>query len=95
MRLGGTAGWRRYPRRDSLGRTDASIHVAFSRLVTGPMGGSPPLDRRAARRLNGELPRACFRAGEIAHFAEFFSFGTNDLTQTASPAAQAAIEGRH
>jgi pyruvate, orthophosphate dikinase len=29
-----------------------------------------------------ELPRACFRAGEIAHFAEFFSFGTNDLTQT-------------
>jgi pyruvate,orthophosphate dikinase len=29
-----------------------------------------------------ELPRACFRAGEIARFAEFFSFGTNDLTQT-------------
>ncbi len=29
-----------------------------------------------------ELPRACLRAGEIAEFAEFFSFGTNDLTQT-------------
>jgi len=29
-----------------------------------------------------ELPRAALRAGDIAHEAEFFSFGTNDLTQT-------------
>jgi len=29
-----------------------------------------------------ELPRAALRAGDIAEFAEFFSFGTNDLTQT-------------
>ena len=29
-----------------------------------------------------ELPRAALRAGEIAEGAEFFSFGTNDLTQT-------------
>jgi pyruvate,orthophosphate dikinase len=29
-----------------------------------------------------ELPRACLKAGEIAEAAEFFSFGTNDLTQT-------------
>jgi pyruvate,orthophosphate dikinase len=29
-----------------------------------------------------ELPRACLLAGEIAQEAEFFSFGTNDLTQT-------------
>ncbi|MBL4600647.1 MAG: pyruvate, phosphate dikinase [Rhizobiaceae bacterium] len=29
-----------------------------------------------------ELPRAIFRAGEIAETAEFFSFGSNDLTQT-------------
>ncbi|HUC66535.1 MAG TPA: putative PEP-binding protein, partial [Stellaceae bacterium] len=29
-----------------------------------------------------ELPRAVLRAGEIAETAEFFSFGTNDLTQT-------------
>jgi len=29
-----------------------------------------------------ELPRACLRAHEIAKGAEFFSFGTNDLTQT-------------
>jgi pyruvate,orthophosphate dikinase len=29
-----------------------------------------------------ELPRAALRAGDIAQSAEFFSFGTNDLTQT-------------
>ncbi|MCW2274482.1 pyruvate, phosphate dikinase [Rhodoblastus acidophilus] len=29
-----------------------------------------------------ELPRAALRAGDIAETAEFFSFGTNDLTQT-------------
>jgi pyruvate,orthophosphate dikinase len=30
-----------------------------------------------------ELPRACFVADRIAQVADFFSFGTNDLTQTA------------
>jgi pyruvate, orthophosphate dikinase len=30
-----------------------------------------------------ELPRACFIANRIARHADFFSFGTNDLTQTA------------
>ena len=30
-----------------------------------------------------ELPRAALRAGDIAENAEFFSYGTNDLTQTA------------
>ena len=29
-----------------------------------------------------ELPRACVTADQIAHAADFFSFGTNDLTQT-------------
>ncbi len=29
-----------------------------------------------------ELPRAALRAGDLAKYAEFFSFGTNDLTQT-------------
>jgi pyruvate,orthophosphate dikinase len=30
-----------------------------------------------------ELPRACFVAGQIAKHADFFSFGTNDLAQSA------------
>ncbi len=30
-----------------------------------------------------EIPRAAITAGEMAEYAEFFSFGTNDLTQTA------------
>ena len=30
-----------------------------------------------------EMPRAAVTAGEIAESADFFSFGTNDLTQTA------------
>ncbi len=29
-----------------------------------------------------ELPRACITADEIAEYADFYSFGTNDLTQT-------------
>ena len=29
-----------------------------------------------------ELPRACLKSGELASLAHFFSFGTNDLTQT-------------
>jgi pyruvate,orthophosphate dikinase len=29
-----------------------------------------------------ELPRAALRAGDLAEHAQFFSFGTNDLTQT-------------
>jgi pyruvate,orthophosphate dikinase len=41
-----------------------------------------------------ELPRACLRADEIAHEAEFFSFGTNDLTQTALGFSRDDIEGR-
>ena len=29
-----------------------------------------------------EVPRAAITAGELAQYSEFFSFGTNDLTQT-------------
>ncbi len=41
-----------------------------------------------------ELPRACFQADQIAHDADFFSFGTNDLTQTALGFSRDDIEGR-
>jgi len=41
-----------------------------------------------------ELPRACLVAGDIARHAEFFSFGTNDLTQTGLGFSRDDIEGR-
>jgi pyruvate, orthophosphate dikinase len=41
-----------------------------------------------------ELPRACFVADRIALQADFFSFGTNDLTQTALGFSRDDVEGR-
>jgi pyruvate,orthophosphate dikinase len=41
-----------------------------------------------------ELPRACIRADEIAEEAQFFSFGTNDLTQTALGFSRDDAEGK-
>src|ERR1700730_18164401 len=46
--------------------------------VVGAMGED--LDYSVGRMI--ELPRAALSADEIAQRAEFFSFGTNDLTQT-------------
>jgi pyruvate, orthophosphate dikinase len=40
-----------------------------------------------------ELPRACTTAGEIAERADFFSFGTNDLTQTTCGLSRDDAEG--
>src|SRR4029077_16160712 len=40
-----------------------------------------------------ELPRAALRADEIAEVADFFSFGTNDLTQTALGMSRDDAEG--
>jgi pyruvate,orthophosphate dikinase len=41
-----------------------------------------------------ELPRAALRAGELAEHAEFFSFGTNDLTQTTLGLSRDDAQGR-
>jgi pyruvate,orthophosphate dikinase len=41
-----------------------------------------------------ELPRAALRADEIAEYADFFSFGTNDLTQTALGMSRDDAEGK-
>ena len=42
--------------------------------------GSKPVDYKIGTMI--ELPAAALSAGEIARYAQFFSFGTNDLTQT-------------
>ncbi|MBO8168844.1 MAG: pyruvate, phosphate dikinase [Thermoanaerobacteraceae bacterium] len=41
-----------------------------------------------------EVPRACATAGEIAKEADFFSFGTNDLTQTTFGFSRDDAEGK-
>ena len=41
-----------------------------------------------------EVPRAALTAGEIAEYAEFFSFGTNDLTQTTYGYSRDDAEGK-
>lgn len=41
-----------------------------------------------------ELPRACLVADEIAKAADFFSFGTNDLTQTTFGFSRDDVEGK-
>jgi pyruvate,orthophosphate dikinase len=51
---------------------------AVAAAIRGEKGACP--DYRVGTMI--ELPRAALRAGEIAATAEFFSFGTNDLTQT-------------
>jgi pyruvate,orthophosphate dikinase len=54
-------------------------------------------DENAGEYLCGtmiELPRACIRADEIAQQADFFSFGTNDLTQTALGFSRDDAEGK-
>ncbi len=52
--------------------------AAVAKLVANERGGN--VDYLIGTMI--ELPRAALRAGEIAEVAEFFSFGTNDLTQT-------------
>ncbi|WP_041802193.1 pyruvate, phosphate dikinase [Rhodopseudomonas palustris] len=54
-------------------RIDATAHSVFRET-----GGK--IDYAVGTMI--ELPRACLKAGQIAETAEFFSFGTNDLTQT-------------
>jgi pyruvate,orthophosphate dikinase len=54
--------------------------------------GDEPLDFAIGTMI--ELPRACLLADEIAAHADFFSFGTNDLTQTALGFSRDDIEAR-
>ncbi|MFJ6566379.1 pyruvate, phosphate dikinase [Streptomyces sp. NPDC091292] len=50
--------------------------------VIGEVQGRTGIDLKLALGTMIELPRAALTAGQIAEAAEFFSFGTNDLTQT-------------
>ena len=63
----------------------------------GRKGGKAPAVKGALEVLIGtmiETPRAALRAAEIAEEAEFFSFGTNDLTQMTFGFSRDDVEGR-
>jgi pyruvate,orthophosphate dikinase len=60
--------------------------------VAGEEGLQSGVDYRVGTMI--ELPRACLLADRIAHHADFFSFGTNDLTQTGLGFSRDDIEGR-
>ncbi|HYN94317.1 MAG TPA: putative PEP-binding protein, partial [Pilimelia sp.] len=62
-------------------------HEAETLLAT--IEGVPPI--RIGTMI--ELPRAALTAGEIAQSAEFFSFGTNDLTQMGWGFSRDDVEG--
>jgi pyruvate,orthophosphate dikinase len=55
-------------------------------------GEEPSVEYRCGTMI--ELPRACVRADEIAAIADFCSFGTNDLTQTALGFSRDDAEGK-
>jgi pyruvate,orthophosphate dikinase len=55
----------------------ASMRALVARIWREEAGDAPVLIGTMI-----ELPRACVQAGKIARHADFFSFGTNDLTQT-------------
>ncbi|MYZ48328.1 pyruvate, phosphate dikinase [Propylenella binzhouense] len=63
--------------KSELDRMKATID-ATARAVAGELG--QPVEYTVGTMI--ELPRAALRAQEIAEAADFFSFGTNDLTQT-------------
>ena len=62
---------------------------------TGRQGAGAPVGRVDVRiGTMVETPRAALRAAEIAEVAEFFSFGTNDLTQLTFGFSRDDVEGR-
>ncbi len=73
----------------SRGRGRAAAKTA------GRQGAGTPVGRVDVRiGTMVETPRAALRAAEIAEVAEFFSFGTNDLTQLTFGFSRDDVEGR-
>jgi pyruvate,orthophosphate dikinase len=61
-------------------------------IATATAGGSQPVDVIIGTMV--ETPRAALRADEIAEVSDFFSFGTNDLTQMTFGFSRDDVEGR-
>jgi len=73
------------------------VEDAIARTLAAARAPAGRARRRRLHVLIGtmiETPRAALRAGEIAEYAEFFSFGTNDLTQMTFGFSRDDVEGR-
>ena len=85
--------------REELALARSWVEDAVASTLAGSPS-SPAVPRAARRRLEVligtmiETPRAALRAEEIAEVAEFFSFGTNDLTQMTFGFSRDDVEGR-
>jgi pyruvate,orthophosphate dikinase len=66
----------------TLDKRELQILEALTRRVAGEILARSKVKLEYLVGTMIELPRAALLAGEIAEVAEFFSFGTNDLTQT-------------
>jgi pyruvate, orthophosphate dikinase len=66
--------------------------VERTAATTSEAAGGEPVPFRIGTMI--ELPRACLIAERLAEHAEFFSFGTNDLTQTTLGFSRDDSEGR-
>ena len=82
-----------------------AVSDALARTPKGAKGAKEGAKAKSASRRHDrglevligtmiETPRAALRAGEIAEAAEFFSFGTNDLTQMVFGFSRDDVEGR-
>jgi pyruvate,orthophosphate dikinase len=65
-----------------------TVRLEAEEVLAG-VAGAPPI--RIGTMI--EVPRAALTAGDIAHAAEFFSFGTNDLTQMTWGFSRDDVEG--
>ena len=72
----------------------AVVHDGVDRVVAETIeeSGAGELEVKVGTMI--ELPRACLIADRIARHADFFSFGTNDLTQTGLGLSRDDAEGR-
>ncbi len=68
------------------------VKARLLKVIEAEGGNCPNLHYKIGTMV--ELPRACLTADQIAREAEFFSFGTNDLTQTTYGFSRDDAEGK-
>jgi pyruvate,orthophosphate dikinase len=86
--------------REEMALARSWVESAVSTTLDGGAAGKRSKQAEATGRLEVligtmiETPRAALRAGDIAEEADFFSFGTNDLTQMTFGFSRDDVEGR-